>query len=306
MRIVVAGATGFVGRPLVRALREAGHEITVLTRRPEVAARALAPSARAVAWDGRTVAPEWAAEIQQADAVVNLAGANIGTRRWTQARKRELIASRIDSTRAIVAAIAEAGAGRRPKVLVTASGIDYYGDRDDEQPLCEDAPPGSSFLARLCVDWEAAAREAEPHGVRVASVRTALAVGKGAFAITMLLLPFRLFAGGPLGSGRQWFTWIHLDDLIGLYRLALEDERVQGPLNAVAPDVRRQRDVAAAIGRVLHRPSWLPAPGFMLRLALGERADLLLHGRRAAPCRAQELGYTFRYPRLEEALATVA
>jgi len=305
MRIVLAGATGFVGRPLVRALREAGHEMTVLTRRPEEAARELGSGTRAVAWDGRTVAPGWAGEIRQADAVVNLSGANIGTRRWTQARKRELLASRVDSTRAIVGAIAEADAGQRPKVLVTASGIDYYGDRDDEQPLCEDAPAGSSFLARLCVEWEAAAREAEPLGVRVASVRTALAMGKGAFAVTMLLLPFRLLAGGPLGSGRQWFTWIHLDDLIGLYCLAIEDDRVRGPLNAVAPDVRREREVAAAIGRVLHRPSWLPVPGFMLRLVLGERADLLLHGRRAAPCRAQELGYSFRYPHLEEALATV-
>jgi uncharacterized protein (TIGR01777 family) len=302
MKIVVAGATGFIGRPLVQALHEAGHEVAVLTRRSANAAAPLPAGARAVQWDARSPEGAWTRELGGAGAVVNLAGANIGERRWTAQRKRELVRSRLDATRAIVAALEGVEPPARPPALVNASGVDYYGDRGDEV-ITEESGPGDSFLARLCVDWEAAALEAEPLGVRVALLRTALVIGRDAVALRRLALPFKLFAGGPLGSGKQWFPWIHLEDVIGLYRLAVERADVKGPLNAVAPDLRRQRDVAKAVGQVLRRPSWAPAPAFALKLALGEQADLVLHGRRAEPRRALALGYRYTYPRLHEALA---
>jgi uncharacterized protein (TIGR01777 family) len=186
---------------------------------------------------------------------------------------------------------------------VSASGIDYYGDRPDGAPLAEDAAPGDTFLARLCVQWEVAAGKAEPQGTRVVQVRTAFVVAPEALAFKLLVLPFRLFAGGPLGSGRQLFSWIHLQDLIGLYRLAVERDDLRGPLNAAAPDVRPQREVAREIGRALGRPSWLPTPAFALRIALGEQADLVLHGRHVVSARAQAAGFQFRYPDLPSALA---
>jgi uncharacterized protein (TIGR01777 family) len=186
-------------------------------------------------------------------------------------------------------------------VLVSASGIDYYGDRGEE-PITEDSRVGDSFLARLSEQWEAEAQKAEQHGVRVARLRTAMVFGREALAFRLLTLPFRVFAGGPLGNGRQWFTWIHIDDIVGLYRLALEDPRVSGPVNAVAPDVRRERELAQEIGRVLHRPALFPAPAFALKLVLGKEAQLLLHGRHAAPAKALAYGYRFRWGGLHEAL----
>ncbi|MGH2350580.1 MAG: TIGR01777 family oxidoreductase [Chloroflexota bacterium] len=301
MKIVLAGASGFLGRPLVEALHGAGHEAVVLTRR---AGQADVAGARPVQWDARTVDDTWARELVGAGAVVNLAGANIGAKRWTDARKHELRQSRLDATSVIVDALGRAPAEQRPGVLVNASGIDYYGDRGDEV-VTEESPPGDSFLARLCVDWEAAAKKAEPLGVRVVLIRTAVVLGRGAVALERLAMPFKLFAGGPLGSGDQWFSWIHLDDIVGLYRLAVENGEARGPVNAVAPDVRREKEVARELGQVLGRPSWAPAPAFALKLALGEQADLVLHGRRAVPQKALALGHQFKYPQLHEALALV-
>jgi uncharacterized protein (TIGR01777 family) len=307
MKIVLSGATGFIGRPLVAALGEAGHDSVVLTRRPVEAWEALwgpdrPPGAELVRWDGRPGEGAWASVLAGAGAVVNLAGASIGAGRWTAARKEVLVSSRLEPLHALVQAMAGLPAGRRPGVLASASGIDYYGDRGDEV-VTEDSPPGDSLLARVCVEWEAAAQEAEPLGVRVVTMRTGVVFGRGAEALQRLVLPFKLFVGGPLGSGDQWFSWIHLDDIVGLYRLAVEYEGARGPLNAVAPDVRREKDVAKEIGRLLGRPSWLPAPAFALRLALGQQADLVLHGRQAAPARVRALGYTFKYPDLPGALA---
>ena len=303
MKVVIAGATGLIGRALSGALQRAGHDVVALTRDPSKGAGSLPAGVRAVAWDATRPGGAWAAELRGADAVVNLAGATIGPpQRWTAARKRVLTESRVQSNAALVDAIVTLPAGERPGVFVTASGVDYYGDRHDDTPLDESAPAGDSFLAQLCVQWEAAAQRAESLGVRVVMLRTAFVIGRGALALTLLALPFRLFAGGPVGSGRQWFPWIHLDDVVGLYRLVIERDDVRGPINAVTPDVRRERDVAAEIGRVLHRPSLLPAPAFALRLALGEQADLVLHGRRAIPAKAEAAGYQFRYPTLSAAL----
>jgi len=233
--------------------------------------------------------------------VINLAGASIGAGRWTASRKRVLEQSRLEATGALVSAIGVLDGPDRPRVLANASGIDYYGDRGDEI-ITEESGPGDSYLAHLCVAWEAAARKAEPLGVRVVFARTSLVIGRDADALQRLALPFKLFAGGPLGSGQQWFPWVHLDDAIGLYRLAIENDALTGPLNLVAPDIRRETDVARAVGQVLGRPSWAPAPAFALRLVLGEMADLVLHGRHAEPRKALAAGYQFEYPRLEDAL----
>ena len=301
MKIVIAGGTGFVGRALSQLLRRGGHNLVVLTRGVGTGAEHL-PGVRAVAWDAHDASGKWAGELRGAGAVVNLAGANIGGGRWTNRRKRLLTESRVGSTDALVQAMAGLPADERPSSLIVASGIDYYGDHPGDETLDERAPPGATFLARLCVQWEAAADKAEPLGVRVVHVRTALCIGRGAQALRMLVLPFRVYAGGPLGNGRQWFTWIHLEDLVNLYALAIESTDLVGPVNAVATHVPRERDVAQEVGRVLHRPSWAPAPEFMLRLVLGEMADLVLHGRRAVPAKAQAAGYQFRYPDVGPAL----
>jgi uncharacterized protein (TIGR01777 family) len=301
MRVVLAGATGYIGRPLTSLLHESGHQVLVLTRDTSQGG-GQAPGVETAQWDGRTASGSWTAALEGADAIVNLSGANIGAQRWTEERKGELLRSRQQPAAAITEALGALPAERRPRVLVGASGIDYYGDRGDEE-VTEESAPGDSFLARLCVQWEAAHRDAEPLGLRVVLMRTGVVLGRDAEVVKRLALPFRLFAGGPLGSGKQWLAWIHLDDIVGLYRLAVENEAAQGPLNAVAPDARRMKDVAREVGRVLGRPSWAPAPAFALKTVLGEQADLVLHGRKAVPQRALALGYEYKYPDLPGALA---
>jgi uncharacterized protein (TIGR01777 family) len=243
-------------------------------------------------------------ELSGAQAIVNLAGASIGSWPWTKKRMDELVSSRVSPTTALVQALERMPAALRPPVLVSASGIDYYGDRGDEI-ITEESGPGDSFLAKLGQQWEAAAQKAEPLGVRVVRIRTAMVFGREAYAFRLLTLPFRLFVGGPLGNGRQWFTWIHIDDIVGLYRLGLENPRVGGPVNAVAPDIRRERELAKEIGRVLHRPALIPAPAFALSLVLGKEAQLLLHGRHAEPAKARGYGYQFRFGGLHEALEDI-
>jgi len=291
-----------IGRQLTASLLKEGHDVVVLSRRPETANPPR--GARYVSWDARTADGDWAKELSGAQGVVNLAGASIGSRLWTRRRMAELLSSRLSATTALVQALERTPAALRPPVLVSASGIDYYGDRGDEV-ITEESRPGDSFLAQLSQRWEAAAQKADPLGVRVVRIRTAMVFARGALAFRLLTLPFRFFVGGPLGNGRQWFTWIHRDDIVGLYRLALEDPRVTGAVNAVAPDIRPERDVAKEIGRVMHRPALFPVPALVLRLALGAMSQLLLHGRRAQPAKARGYGYQFRFGRLHEALEDI-
>jgi hypothetical protein len=246
------------------------------------------PGPANVSWD------DAAGHVDGADAVINLAGVSIGGPRWTSKRKQAILSSRLETTSALVQAIDKAE--RKPAVLVSASGIGYYGAGGDEV-LDESSPPGSSFLPRVCVAWEAAAAAAP---VRHVAVRTALVVGPGAQAIRLMAIPFRLFAGGPVGGGDQWFPWVALEDLVRIYRLAIEDAGLSGPVNAVAPEQLRQRDAAKAIGEVLHRPSVVPVPAAAVRLALGEQADLILDGQRAV---TRKLGdFEFHHRILREAL----
>ena len=301
MKVLISGGSGFIGSHLVASLVNDGHDVVVLSRRPEP--MNTARGVRYVTWDARSANGDWVKELSGAQAVVNLAGASIGSWPWTRRRMAELLSSRLSATAALVQAL-ERTPAQRPPVLVSASGIDYYGDRGDEV-ITEESQAGDSFLARLSQQWETAAQKAEPLGVRVVRIRTSMVFGREAFAFRLLTLPFRLFVGGPLGNGRQWFTWIHIDDIVGLYRLALEDPRVSGAVNAVAPDIRREGEVAKEIGRVLRRPALIPVPAFVLKLVLGKEAQLLLHGRRAEPAKARGYGYQFRFGGLHEALEDI-
>jgi uncharacterized protein len=276
VRVVLGGGSGYVGRALAGSLTGDGHEVVVVSRKPG-----------GVGWDAVGSA------VDGADAVVNLAGVSIGGPRWTARRKEQIRSSRVDTNRALAAAIA--AAGQKPAVFVTASGIDYYGDSGDAL-VDEGSPAGNTFLARVCVDWEASAHEA---AVRTVAVRTSLVIGPQAPAVRLMALPFRLFVGGPVGGGRQWFPWISLDDLVRIYRLAIDGD-LEGPVNAVAPEQLRQRDAAREIAAVLHRPSALPTPALAVRIALGEEAGLLLHGQHAVSRRLD--GFEFRHRSLRAAL----
>jgi uncharacterized protein len=303
MKVVMAGGTGLIGTALTRALAGAGGDVIVLTRRPAEEVRGLPAGARAVQWTPASPGGEWAEALAGADGVVNLAGASVGGGPWTDGRVREILDSRVRATSALVAAIASLPAAARPGALLNASGVDVYGERGDEVLDDGSAPGNGAVLAGVCERWEAAAREAEPLGVRVVRLRTGLVLARGAPSLRLMALPFRLFVGGRTGSGRQWVSWVHLDDVVGLYELALRDQGVSGPLNAVAPGAVRQAELAAEIGRTLRRPVWLPQPAPLLRLALRRQAELLLVGHRVVPAAALERGYEFRQPALGPALA---
>ena len=299
MQIVIAGGSGLIGTALSRALSAAGDDVVILTR--ATAGSATLPRVRLVTWDparsggGTSV-------LAGADAVINLAGASIGRWPWTPGRKRALRESRLTATRTLVEALAALPADERPAVLLNASGTDVYEGRD-ETPASEDTPPGDSFLARLCVDWEAEAAKAEALGVRVVLVRQSSVIARGAPYLRIVTLPFRLFAGGRLGSGRQWVSWVDIADVVGLYRLALGSATIRGPLNASAPDSRQQGAYARALGAALHRPSRVWTPGWVLRLVLWDQASLVLGSRRVWPTKALAAGYVFERPQLEAALA---
>ena len=304
MRIVVAGGSGMLGRRLTARWIGSGDEVTVLTRNPARIAGTLPSRVTARRWNPSVVDGDLVEALRGADAVVNLAGVSIGGRPWTPGRKRAILQSRLDVTNSIVEAIGRLPATDRPKVLVNSAGIDVYGDRPDGV-LTEESEPGDSFLAGVVVAWESAARAAEPLGVRVVLARTALIMAPEAPAWRLVLLPFRLLVGGPLGSGRQRFTWIHVDDAVGLYDLAVRDSSIVGPVNMVAPEVPTQRELARAIGQAMHRPAFFPVPAFLLRLVLWGQADIVLHGRVAIPAKAIDAGYKFQYPTVESALRDV-
>ncbi len=290
MKVVVTGGTGFLGRALVAALRGRGDEAVVVSRAPSGAV--LPSGARAVSW------ADLASAVDGANAVANLAGETIA-QRWTDAAKARIVGSRSDAAERVGAALR--AAKRRPAVLLNASAVGFYGDRGDEE-LTEESPAGRGFLAETTLAWERAAREAVPAGVRLVLLRTGVVLGEDGGALAKMLLPFRLGVGGPLGSGRQWMPWIHREDLVGLLLAALDDARYEGPVNATAPVPVTMKAFAATLGKVLHRPSFAPAPAFAIRAAMGEMAALVLDGQRAVPAKATALGFRFRYPTLEPAL----
>jgi uncharacterized protein (TIGR01777 family) len=295
----VTGASGLIGGPLLPALVARGHDVVGLTRG---AAKA---SSNGVRW--ATYDPADAASVAKAlagtDAVVHLAGENLFAKRWREAFLRRVRESRVEATRTLVRAIA--GLPRRPRVLVSASAVGYYGPRPPDETLTEGSPPGDDFLARLCRDWEAEASRAEEHGVRVANARTGIVLAREGGALAQMARPFKLFVGGPIGRGRQVMSWIHVADLVALYVRAVEDARWRGPFNAVAPNPVSNREFAKALGRALHRPSFLPTPVFALRVVLGKVATVVGSGQRVVPAAALAHGFRFRYPDLDGALAEV-
>lgn len=299
--MTVTGATGLIGSALVAALREREAHVTVLSRDPaRVDARlGSAPAVEAVGWD-LIDEPAPAEALAGRDAVVHLAGENVA-QRWTARAKQAIRDSRVQGTRHLVAGLRDAEP--RPRVLVSGSAIGYYGARGEE-PLDEDAPAGNGFLADVCADWEREAQEASQLGMRVVQVRTGVVLDRGGGALEKMLPPFRLGLGGPLAGGRQYISWIHRADLIGMIIAAIEDERWAGPINATAPEPVSNHDFSAALGAALGRPSWLPVPGLALRALYGEMAGVVTTGARVVPAKPLVLGYRFRHPRLGEALSS--
>jgi uncharacterized protein len=319
MRVTVTGATGLIGPRVVAALRARGDEVTVLSRDPNRAlaqleeprrSRAkLGPASTAVAAPREPLqAFGWDLSSEQTprdalagrDAVVHLAGENVA-QRWTANAKRAIRESRVAGTRHLVQGLAGCTAPERPSALVSASAIGYYGAHGEE-PIDEEAPAGSDFLARTCSAWEAEAQTAERLGVRVVRVRTGVVLDRAGGALGKMLTPFKLGVGGPVAGGRQYVSWIHTDDLLGIVLAAIDGDRWHGAINATAPEPQRNRDFSRALGRALHRPSLLPVPAAALRLLYGEMSEIVTTGARVLPARALMLGYEFRYPQLNPAL----
>jgi len=295
--VLVTGASGLVGGRLVPSLLEDGRRVLAATRSPERAR--FGPGVEAVGWDGVSLPADL---LGRCDALVHLAGEPLFGGPFNAARRRRVRDSRVDSTRALAAALAALPADERPAVWLCASAVGFYGSRGDES-LSEQAGPGRGFLAELCGDWEAATRPAAEAGVRVVSLRIGIALAREGGALALMRRPFALGLGGRLGDGQQWVPWIQLDDLVALLRFALDEESLSGPLNAVGPAPARNAELTSALSRVLRRPALIPVPGFAIRLALGELADELLGSKRVLPERALAAGFRFAHPELEEALA---
>lgn len=311
MRVIVTGGTGFIGRLLADELVTHGYEVVALSRRPDTA-NGLPASVRIERWDART-SIGWDALADGANvadgrvAIVNLAGENLAGEgffpsRWTDERKARLHESRVNAGRAVVEAVARAQI--KPQVVIQASGIGHYGFCDDKL-LTEADPPGQDFLAQLTVAWEASTAAVSSHNVRHVSIRSAVVLSPEEGALKRLILPFKLFAGGPMGSGKQGFPWIHPADEVGAIRFLIETEAARGPFNLVAPEPTTFAQFAITLGRVMGRPYWFTVPGFALRAALGEVASTVLEGQLAAPKKLLDLGYKFRFPTAEGALRDV-
>lgn len=299
MKILMTGSTGFVGTALCQDLQRAGHTVCRLVRPGTAADKSRGADGFDVNWNPAT--GELGGAAVGADAVVNLAGASIAEGRWTTERKKLLLASRVDTTRALVQALSKMAA--RPRVLVSASGIGYYGSCGD-QVLTEESPLGQDFLSRLGQEWEAEAAKAEALGIRVVRARFGIILAKHGGALPRMARPFLWGVGGKVGSGKQWMSWVTIQDVVGILRFALENGAARGPLNVVSPQPVRNAEFTKVLAKALHRPAFFPAPAFALRLLLGEMADeLLLSSQRALPAQLEKLGYRFLFPDLEAALS---
>jgi uncharacterized protein (TIGR01777 family) len=297
MRTIITGGSGLIGRALAANLTADGHEVIVLSRNPD-RATGLPKGVRAERWDGRT-AEGWSHLADGANAIVNLAGENIAAGRWTAGRKRRIRDSRLNAGQAVVQVVE--GATHKPKVVVQSSGIGYYGPRGAEE-ITEEASAGNDFLSQVAIDWEASTAPLDDMGLRRPIIRTGVVLSTQGGALPRLLLPFKLFVGGPLGGGRQWLPWIHIADEVSAIRFLMEHPEANGPFNLSAPNPLTNADFSRVLGKVIKRPAFLPTPGFALRLVLGEMATALLDGQRAVPRRLLDLGFAFRFPEAEAAL----
>lgn len=294
MHVLITGGTGFIGSYLVNTLLERGDTVTIVSRRRHTSAT---KGIRYIGWSDNPVD-----EIERSDAVVNLAGSNLFDDRWNDKVKKEIVSSRIDATRNMVEAIDAAKS--KPKVFVSGSAIGIYGSRGD-QILTETSPPADDFLATVCVKWEEEARKLHSPDVRLVIARIGIVQQKDDGALKKMLLPFKLFGGGPIGSGDQYYPWIHMDDVIGSLLFAIDNENVSGPINITAPQPVTMSVFAKTLGNVLSRPSWFPVPEFVLRVAVGEASATIVSSHRVVPKKLQEYGYTFKFPELKPALVDI-
>jgi uncharacterized protein (TIGR01777 family) len=288
-----------IGSLLTERWRQSSHSLVLLSRRPPV--EISVAKKQWLAWQPGA-SGEWERAIDGADAIINLAGEPIAGKRWTTEQKKILRSSRIEGTKALVDAIAKAQI--KPKLMISSSAVGYYGPHGD-QTLNEDSKPGDDFLARLCVDWEAEAQKAEALGVRVCLLRTGIVLAKGQGALKKMVPPFKMFIGGPLGSGRQWMPWIHIEDEVSVIQFLVENERARGAFNGTAPNPVTMAEFSETLGAVLNRPSWARVPPSVLALVVGEMAEMLLNGQRAIPEAAIKLGFKFKYPNLKLALESL-
>ena len=297
-KIIITGATGLIGRKLSQKLTEAGHQIIVFSRNASSAKNILKKDYTYIDWDYRN-SDKWIESISTADAIVHLAGINLFAKRWNKKFKEEILASRKETTKALVDAVKLSQA--KPEVFVSASAVGYYGDCGDKL-LDENSPAGNDFLAEVCKVWEAETAEVEQAGVRRVSVRTGIVLSKEDGALKRMLLPFKLFVGGPLGNGKQWFPWIHIDDIVGIYFHAIENQNLIGAVNAASPNICTMKGFAETLGKVLHRPSLFPVPELALKIAIGEAGKVVLMSQRVKVNKLLESGYKFKFENLEEAL----
>jgi uncharacterized protein (TIGR01777 family) len=313
MRTIITGGTGLIGKALANCLAQAGHEVIILTRNPQKQVKGLPASARLVGWDARTVAG-WGALADEAQAggpvaIVNLAGENLAGetfkdvvfKRWTDRQKERILHSRLNAGKAIVEAVQ--AAAQKPRILVQASAVGYYGSRGDEI-LSESVSTGNDYVADVVRQWEASTSPVEALGVRRAVVRTAgVVMSLAGGALPFMMLPFKFFAGGPLGSGKQWLSWIHISDEVQAIRFLIENEQARGVFNVCTPQPVRNHEFSKALGRAMKRPAFFPTPAFLIRMLTGEKADVLLASQRQIPQRLQELGFQWKYPTVEAALS---
>ena len=298
MKILMTGGTGFVGTSLSKRLISEGHLVTVLTH--ETREPALKMQGLSYLHGNPTVQGEWQKAVPEHDVIINLAGASIFSR-WTEEQKQILRSSRILTTRNLVDALSQ---DAKHITFFSTSAVGYYGFHQDEE-VTESSPAGTDFLARLAYDWESEALNAGKKGARVVMTRFGIVLGKDGGALGQMIPLFKSFLGGPLGSGRQWFSWVHMRDLVEAFIFLLDKKEISGPVNLCSPEPVRNKELGAAIGRVLHRPSFMPAPGFMIKLILGEFGSVLLEGQRVIPKRLLDAGYKFKYPGIDEALKNI-
>ena len=297
-QIIVTGATGLIGRKLCSKLLEQGNEITIFTRNPEAAKKVMKGVKKYVEWN-YNYPEEWKDYLNETDSVIHLAGTNLGAKRWNNEFKKELFNSRIESTRQLVNIIKNCE--NKPKSLITASAVGIYGDRADEV-LIEKSNTGKEFLSNLCSEWEKEAEKSEDQNVRRVSLRIGLVLSNEGGVLKKFLPPFKIFLGGPLGNGKQWFPWIHIEDLINIFIHTIETESLQGPLNIASPGIVRMNDFATSLGKVIQRPSFFQVPKIILKIAVGEFANAIVSGQKVSVTKLLNSGYEFKFENLEDAL----
>jgi len=299
-KIIITGATGLIGRELSSKLISGGNEVIIFSRSPQKAKEIIHGAQEYVEWrDNRDT---WEKYIGQADAVIHLAGENVMARRWSENHKNRIINSRINTTRSIAEAIANSD--KKPEVFICASATGYYGTSETSE-FDESSQPGTDFLAKVTKEWESEARRVEEFGLRYTGIRTGIVLDKRGGALARMLTPFKFYIGGPLGNGKQWFPWIHIEDVVNIYLYALDNPEVSGVLNAVAPHPVTMTEFCSALGKVMHRPSFFHVPSFVLKILFGEGADVLVKGAHVKPKRTIEAGYNFRFQEVKNALANL-